>query len=502
MRTPRGQNLVLLSLTLLFVTLMVTMTIGLGLRLRQKHELQALADASAYSNAVMTARTYNDMAFTNRLEVSYWVSMAADESIISWTSYARAMASGANNAIAAQQLLPCKKLSSADKSELGGIRKKVSDYIASTYNGGANPQWHALDNAAGDEARTIQGDIGALRDDLDVLQGRFMSALKTQQLTLQILATARVNNVSVLPASAEVSQREVDCSALGPRAGLCNDGAWSVNMLQAAMGTRAAGFINGRTQMPNLTIDKLQSFGNGNLTITGDKSGSGYWSYDQKHGASPDSQQAWADDHGTITVTYKGCTHVAAIESWVRSTDRADTTDMHVWTPSPVGDDTKAEQEVHHTMGKCTECPSVWVRTLGWAPGTDGAADIDGQPKLMVGLERNPPAKDYPWELNFKFPFSATGLPGRFDGRGRSLHTNVGNGQSIAAQVALSVGVAYYHRRDHWDEFPNLLNPFWRATLAPLDVDEQATKDIPQALSPNQADAYRRLVGMQFKGLH
>jgi hypothetical protein len=494
---------VLLALTLLLITLMVTMTIGLGLRLRQKHELQALSDASAYSNAVMTARTYNDMSFVNRLEVSYWVSMAAEESIISWTSYARAMAGGANNATYALLRSPCyRRLRPAQQSDVRGFFSDVGTYNRSNYGAAVNAQWHAADNAAADEARTVQGDLSALRDDLDKLQTRFNTALTAQQLTRQILATARADDVSVLPASGDVSSREVDCAAPGPKAGLCNDGRWTENMLQAAMGTREAGFLNGRSQVPNLAMDSLNRFAAGRVTITTTKGGSGYWASGETHGKAPTTNQAWADDHGSLTVSIGPCSETATLDSFVRSTDRVDTSDEHQWTPSPIGDDTPAEKEVHHTMGKCLECPSVWVRTLGWNPGDDGLDDIDGQPKIMVGLQRDGSARKFPWELNFKFPFSATGDPGSFDGRGRSLHTRVGKGESIRYQTALSVGVAYYHRRDHWEEFPNLLNPFWRATLAPLDVDAQAQRDIPQTLTPNQADAYRRLVGAQFKGLH
>jgi hypothetical protein len=46
---------------------------------------------------------------------------------------------------------------------------------------------------------------------------------------------------------------------------------------------------------------------------------------------------------------------------------------------------------------------------------------------------------------------------------------------------ALATGIAYYHRiaaRDPlvWNEPPNLLNPFWRATLVPIDIDEKRAK--------------------------
>ena len=69
----------------------------------------------------------------------------------------------------------------------------------------------------------------------------------------------------------------------------------------------------------------------------------------------------------------------------------------------------------------------------------------------------------------------------------------------------MATGIAYYHRRDHWDEFPNLLNPFWRATLAPIDVDDFPTdmgRSLPGAEYRWQRDAFTALRNVGYEGLH
>ncbi|MFZ5445326.1 MAG: hypothetical protein ACOZQL_35375 [Myxococcota bacterium] len=160
-------------------------------------------------------------------------------------------------------------------------------------------------------------------------------------------------------------------------------------------------------------------------------------------------------------------------------------------------------------MGDCSPlCPSVWVRTIGFQPNGD-EADVWGQPKVVVSLQRDLRRHRFPWELHFEFPFSATGGASRWDGRGRELQSGAARGLDISSQTAMATGIAYYHRREHWEEFPNLLNPFWRATLAPLDVDGAVpgrSRDIPRALgSAQQAwqrSAYDTLVGAGFEGLH
>ncbi len=527
-RSPRGQNLVLLALTMLFLALMVTMTIGLGLRIRQKHELQNLADAAAYSNAVMTARTFNNMAAVNRLEVSYWVAQAADQSLISWTGYARAMTSGARRAAANLDSTACIRRNARARQQLTDFRSDVTGLLGSEFPSG---DWKSMDQAAGDESHAIQGMIGGLRSELSDsmfstnpgnLRGEFYRQITTQQLTRQIVALSRQDDISVIDTGrgaepntpASVTMRELDCdfggSSIGQLngdapggSGLCLRATWSENMLLAAMGTRGNSFVTGRGPVPMIGTKILQAANNySELSISfSGVAGSGYWAARQAHGTAPEGTEAWGDDHGSLTLTAGSCTQTEAITAFVKSTHLADTSDNHFYGAAA----DEAQEEVHHTMGDCAPlCPSVWVRTIGFQPN-DSEADAWGQPKVIVGLQRDLTAKRFPWELHFKFPFSATGPASEWDGRGRELHTRTGNGLNISRQGAIATGIAYYHRNDHWEEFPNLLNPFWRATLAPIDVDN-SPRDMNRAMSATefkfQRDAYNALRAVGYEGLH
>lgn len=523
MRAPRGQNLVLLALTMLFLALMVTITIGLGLRIRQKQELQNIADASAYSNAVMTARAFNNMAIINRLEVSYFVALAADESLISWTAYASAMAAGARNA--ANQAADNGRCTPRAARQLRDFAGDVSGFIGSDVH--PSGLWRTADRAAGMEALAIQGRIAGLRTELsmggDSVQQRLNQAIGNQLLTSRIITASKQNaDVSVINTGAgaspntagKVSRREIDCDFGGsgnedePPAGsgLCMRATWNENMLMAAMGTRGSSFLTGRSQMPPKVLLKLTQLDGdyGAVTVSyGGKNGSAYWSDGMHHGNNPNGTEAWGDDHGSVTVSGgDGCSATIPITAHVRSTHLINRGDQHQWSP-PVGP-ADPDPDEDHTMGDCTpRCPSVWVRTIGFQPG--GAADAWGQPKVMAAVQRDLTVRTFPWELNFKFPFSATGPASEWDGRGRRLHTRAGRNLNISTQTAFATGMAYYHRRNHWNEFPNLLNPFWRATLVPVDVDN-SPRDVNRALSAPefkwQRDAYDALRASGFEGLH
>ncbi|MFO0597252.1 MAG: Tad domain-containing protein [Myxococcaceae bacterium] len=541
-KSARGQNLVLLALTMLFLALMVTMTLGLGLRIRQKHELQNLADAAAYSNSVMTARTFNDMAIVNRLEVSYWVALAADQSIISWTGYAHAMANGVHNAADGILQSNCgKRLRPNVKNQVKNFRDDVRAYVLAELEGPANATWRLADDNAGREALQIQGTVAGLRDELTDgvvstnpgnLRSEFYRAVQAQQLTRQIIAASKLNDVEVIDTgagsnpntAAKVSMREVDCDygtggnpALAgdePAGfGLCLRGQMNETMLYAAMGSRGNPWVTGRGTVPGKVQQKLnqilRKYGAVGMTL-GAPTGSGYWSDGLTDGNSPTTTESWADDHGTVNVTAGNCAQSEDIKGHVKSTHLVLTNDEHEWTPTLNGGDVDKKPDVFHTMGDCTPlCPSVWVRTIGFKP-SDVELDAWGQPKMVVALERDLAKNQWPWELHFDFPFSATGPAGQWDGRGQELHTRTGKGLSIRKQTALATGIAYYHRRYHWDEFPNLLNPFWRATLAPMDIDSTegpvGAADVQRSLSAPeyrwQRDAFRTLTGAGFQGLH
>jgi hypothetical protein len=90
--TPlRGQNLVVMALSLLLVTLMAMMTLSITSRVRQKLELQTVADVAAYNDAVSTARGLNTIGLLNRAIVSHWVVMLGIQANVAFASQVPAM---------------------------------------------------------------------------------------------------------------------------------------------------------------------------------------------------------------------------------------------------------------------------------------------------------------------------------------------------------------------------------------------------------------------------
>src|SRR5687767_5925603 len=81
----RGQTMMLFALTLLLLTLLVMMTLSFGTKVKEKMELQTVADAAAYSNAVTVARAYNGISILNRVSVSHMVALSGTEAAISFS---------------------------------------------------------------------------------------------------------------------------------------------------------------------------------------------------------------------------------------------------------------------------------------------------------------------------------------------------------------------------------------------------------------------------------
>ena len=486
MRAPRGQNMVLLALTLLLVTLMVTMTIGLGLRIRQKHELQNLADAAAYSNAVATARVFNNISLANRVEVSYWVAMAADQSLIDWTSYARAMSAAAAQA-ANQAADDCDDAKGHD-DDFHDFANAMNDW---QHNSMPIDAWRTADQQAGDEVRAIQGQISSITEyswkSMDALPG-IVGCTGNSSMTKRVLdAAGPIAGVSCVTNT--VSERELFPSA---STGLVKvDSNWNAQMRDAAMGTRGGdSFITVRGTAPTAVMAAINGAAGNKVTVSSSGPiGSSYWASLENHGGQPSGYMVWADDDGSVTVSAGNCSYTTMVHSHVKSTALQLTDDDHAWTPGSQ-DDVHAEEITHHTMGPYIDpqFPGVWVRAPGFLPASQ--QDAWGQPKLLVALKRDlnagPP---FPWELHFTF-----GSPtAAWDGRA---------GQRMPTQAAYATAMVYYHRagqqKPGWLEFPNLLNPFWRATLVPVDVDHQ-TDDVTTALGD---PTWSALLSAGYKGIH
>ena len=81
MRDEAGQSMVLASLSIFVLALVVTMTVQIGFGIHQRIQLQNASDASAYSQAVLVARSLNYIAFVNRAAIVHYCAALALHSI-------------------------------------------------------------------------------------------------------------------------------------------------------------------------------------------------------------------------------------------------------------------------------------------------------------------------------------------------------------------------------------------------------------------------------------
>ncbi|ATB32158.1 pilus assembly protein TadG-related protein [Melittangium boletus] len=500
-RRPRGQALVLLALTMLLLVLMVCVTLSFSMRVREKMEAQSLADLAAYSSAVATARTFNSIALLRRAETGHMVAMTATMSLVSWTSMMRA---NLNAARVATQGCP---EATAALEALESQEEEISS------------KWDELDASAGVQSLNIQ----LLAFHLAMMQSEMLGRLKdsvsggdksfaTQMTKLASEGSRFPRELHAGPTP--ISVRELD-QALGG-----NDFA-----LDMAMASRGYGFITKRQGVGPLgaaggILGALASVG-GVLNVSRG-GGSAYWSrssyglFNAGHGGRADGTYfSYAEDHATVRVTFPALPMCAPMtffaRAFVRATDLNDTSDDHAWSPVIPGKghaDPGMEKQYRHTLLPCDDpryCPNTFVGGLAYNTGDHSDDNNWAQPKLFSLVQRDyvvrGPNSD-PWNLSFRFHLGKQGY-GAFDNNGFTT----GQGIPVGTQSALATGMAYYHRRGHWNEPPNLWNPFWRATLVSADIDRQGDLrygggDVPATVGATAAEAFQHLIRNGYRGVH
>lgn len=90
-KNERGQALALASIGIFVMCLGVLATFNLGQAVHQKIRLQNTADSAAYTLAAMEARTFNYIAFLNRVQVAHYNTAMMVQSFISWVGFQRAI---------------------------------------------------------------------------------------------------------------------------------------------------------------------------------------------------------------------------------------------------------------------------------------------------------------------------------------------------------------------------------------------------------------------------
>ncbi|HEX8705783.1 MAG TPA: pilus assembly protein TadG-related protein [Myxococcaceae bacterium] len=531
-QSPRGQTLVVFALTLLLLVLMVCMTLSIGTKVKEKMELKTAADAAAYSQAVATARTYNSISVLNRALMSNMVAMAGVQSLISWSGYYRGVLNETRKAyntpkteygvIAAAAcpagqvaLCNCARQAIQDIGDTQDALEREDQRVDQVFQG--------MDSAAGLEARGLQ--ISSVSDRQQELFRRLLNENLSGSMAIGAAIATELNKgnkwssneVTALATVADRNKKEQEggqCTGEGGAACLRRAADHKNHFIWATMGTRGHGFVTGRaggadpiTQRLRTIIPQPDRF---NVT----NEGSGYFSdSDTRSDAAKGptgNKHAWGDDHGEVNVFFlrqtgpcpPGIPGSGSPWAHVRSNDTSGEAgdDEHRWS----GGEDPGNRIQQHTMGDCNNCPGMWPPHMdyNWGLLNDGV-NVFGQPKNYAVMQRDlstrPPKQADPWNLLFNFRFLRTGAGTEFDNTGLKLVSQ--GGTDISKAVALSAGIAYYHRvGGNYREPPNFLNPFWRATLVRANIDVAGVDHIVESLPAGEAqNAVRALDSAGYK---
>ena len=520
--------MVLFVLSLLFLMFMVMITLSLATKTKEKIETQTVADLSAYSNAVATARAYNSIALLNRAQIGHMVALAGTQSLITWATLIRPALLAAvwsYGGAAGNQCPPWGGCSCPMWDNWIPLWDSYLQNIALV----PDPVWVAEDRAAGLEALARRGAAETVHQ----VQKGVLNKL-TRILTNQTFAQSpnsvvvRANGGSkwgnelfAPPAAAAVSLGGVKPGAICTGSGvtLCDDQLFNDHVISAAMGTRspfvatrqtaaAYGALEARIVIMYAMagIDPFRASTFATPSIGGLGFGGAYfgWLPGIPHGA-----PSWpfpsdsSDEHITLlTISPLFCRATGAnfATVWLRSATPAGS--FHLWTPNLPPLIEPGPPSIRHTV-----IFPVWPLFLdhNFYLATDQGRNF-GQPKNLSLIQRDYAARPGgdPWDRMFGFPlFANTQLNLSTAQAGNASHPNL--------QTAYASGLAYYHRTDHWREPPNLMNPYWHATLINSDVDNSNIlggfkQDVPQTLGkvgrPDAALTFRDLSLAQFRGFH
>ncbi|HYH99807.1 pilus assembly protein [Hyalangium sp.] len=531
----RGQTLVLFALTMLLTSLLVLMTLALSTRVKEKMELQAVADAAAYSNAAITARAYNEIALMSRAQIGKMVSMAAVQSLISWSSFYVAQVKASQDSYKKARKIyddiekPCCKPKSPCKFMCSCAKKAIADINLSMaklgmYHSTLMSTFLSQDTAAANQTKNLQYAASGIFAFQTLRWTKLQDELDDQDLVQKLVSKARAGSATPSEWSAPDSGDDVSKDEALVLGAILPLNYFRDHHVYAAMGSRGFSFVTQRNGGAKAIVSRLVTQLTPPDTVRVSNRGSAYFARSMDHGSllGASSKFSWAEDHSVsgpanrITFmrgmppcppTSSGDTNVQA---QLKSTDGFDNSDVHTFSPGGM-----AEPPARHTLGPCTDCPGIWPTFVDYNPlKLLSSSDLEGQPKNHAVIQRDYSERErsladlrqsYPWTRFFQFRFTGTSASARsqFDNRGVQLGPQNGN-LSIARQTALSTGIAYYHRYGDWKEPPNLLNPYWRATLVPFDVDAEGKDDVRGTLSDVgvdwAADAFRALDANGYKG--
>ncbi|WP_141618498.1 pilus assembly protein TadG-related protein [Myxococcus sp. AB036A] len=537
----RGQTMVLFALSMLLLVLMVTLTLSFSMKVRERIEAQTVADAAAFSNAVATARTFNNIAVINRVQIAHAVAQAGAASLVSWASLYRAHLNAARGGYSdwewPYQLniitgCPCAWKSSScarrcrcgikGVSDLGKLQNELReeddrvDRVFERYEGlvAIQMRGHQLaQNAL----------YAAQRENFQELKSALDSQRFANQIVSNVQPGANPNDSAwQVPSIGGVNNDELTGGAACTSDGaVCDLPATVQHAVHAAMGSRGFSFVSHRQIQDYMlhTLNLLEVIDAPDLVIVAQAEGTTHFG---KKGRDmpmlpPYAPAITAEDEGRVLYLYDhtgngGGSPCPSMVGGVESTEASLVTSggmmpspEHTWTG---GRDDRPM--MRHMLMPClnpvTSCPGIWPLFLDYnlVQLLDGGDNNFGQPKNFAVVQRNLRSRQLdPWDYSFRFRFSGAGS--EYDNRSFQM----ADGTPNDVQTAMATGIAYYHRGrslgfNHWSEPPNLLNPYWRATLVAADTDESGLDDAESTLglsAPAAARALRALRNVGFRGV-
>ncbi len=586
--------MVLFALLMLAVVLMAMMTISLGAKTKERMELQTVADAAAYSNAIATARTYNTASLLNRAAVSHWVAMAGVQSLHAWgtltSAYMKELGALSYEFQTPNTGAYCEELKrvyrdgdsfddcpeawkdaqtrqcaartietrdaayefwharySLYKPQTGNgedVSGRCTGPICTAPRDRLSPGYGQLDEEVAEQARSIRDAI----HNLTALQIDTYNSLE-QVLDKQSLAARLLRQSQGMGPGAEVPDPPAGFEVPWTRDGDRKHPAWKevssavtrqrertheealAHSILGSVGLRfpmALEMKNGDIRPPlkvTRFVQEIQGYVNqthpnkfrfslNNVGNTGNRirgcasfsSSSQPSEADMKKcdGKGLGMGSATGIAIGHVTVEYRdGCTGqwrtkdrpvVAGIRSTSTSFEQRNeysNGSAHIGSVDfgaggnvggCHGDHSYHENywgPNHHLGTYEKDNHRIMPGGLGFVfpvNDTDGAGGLSGQPKLPTLLTRRETRPD-PWNLLVRFRFErGDSTPATLDLGGDSV---AGDSSRVRAKplAALAHGLTYYHRRGYWDEPPNLLNPFWHASLVRSNIDATRSEE-------------------------
>ncbi|SET12022.1 hypothetical protein SAMN05443572_1011158 [Myxococcus fulvus] len=480
-RSPRGQAIVLGSLSFLVLALMVTLSFNLSHALRRKMSLQQHGDAMAFSMGVLEARALNYYAVSNRAIAGSYVAMNSLHAYMAAASVTGEMlrAGGVNfTAIAASEAAKC----AACQGQCPCCQHAIeAGEIAAKF--GKQSLMYDRD------VRGLEGKFKNAMEGLDLMVDNIhTSQREVHEKTLQavkdgsshglsLLKTETVPEVSDLASGVgALNANEFNCAVDGMecQGSVANTSPEARARVVTEIGnaSRSAWPANRKGLPPNHLHEKfLEEF----KTIPNNK---GTHQFVGHFGSSKTVQNMlgvylpgqMGGNQGTTVAANE--TGALAQLSWEDATPATAPYLANIWSDERGGGHTvlmahSGQHRFEGTNAKAlTSCAGSGNCFMKYRANPSSDRDW-GQPrvysyytmKLNVG---NP--REAPWELNNSRSVKFT-------------HGEQGTGSltlSAADGMSLSKSLVYYHRfkQGGWSEPPNLFAPYWRVKLHPFKPDE------------------------------